>query len=308
MPAGVAVLDRLGLRAAVGGRPLASVRYHGFGMTAESGFAPRADGTVPVVLGQRRWRLDQTLLDVARATPGVRVFGEEAGRGCCDCRRPGVGSAFRVGGELRRGGLTVGGGWPGFARAPLAGVSDRPRPRRHLARRRAHPLIEVCRPGLGQSSACSSRKIGLPPAYNEAGTRRRCPDNAAAARAALPNIAMALGSQRARSRWSALDRRAAAAARLAGRRDAADQTGRARARDPPRARRIRAGRGARRAYAARVDRLSAEQWPVGSRTRFGHRRAAGRDRAARAGRRRPARHSPVSNPRGAGACCARTSG
>src|SRR5204863_2025463 len=67
MPAGVAVLERHGLRAAVGGRPLASVRYHGFGMTAESGFAPRADGTVPVVLGQRRWVLDQTLLNAARA-------------------------------------------------------------------------------------------------------------------------------------------------------------------------------------------------------------------------------------------------
>jgi flavin-dependent dehydrogenase len=35
MPAGVAVLERLGLRSAVGGRPLASVRYHGFGMTDE---------------------------------------------------------------------------------------------------------------------------------------------------------------------------------------------------------------------------------------------------------------------------------
>ena len=48
MPAGVAVLERLGLRAAVGGRPLASVRYHGFGMTAESRLrAARRTGPCP---------------------------------------------------------------------------------------------------------------------------------------------------------------------------------------------------------------------------------------------------------------------
>ena len=106
MPAGVAVLERLGLRAAVGGRPLASVRYHGFGMTAESGFAPRADGTVPVVLGQRRWLLDQTLLDAARATPGVRVFEEAPVEAAAIAGGRVVG--LRVGGELRRGALTVG--------------------------------------------------------------------------------------------------------------------------------------------------------------------------------------------------------
>src|SRR5205085_10130217 len=76
MPAGVAVLERLGLREAVGGRPIASVRYHGFGMTAEAGFPARPGGAAPVALGQRRWRLDQTLLAAARATPGVRVVEE----------------------------------------------------------------------------------------------------------------------------------------------------------------------------------------------------------------------------------------
>ena len=106
MPAGVAVLDRLGLRAAVGGRPLASVRYHGFGMTAESGFPTGADGTAPVALGQRRWVLDETLLAAARATPGVRVFEEAPVEGAAIENGRAVG--LRVGGELRRGGLVVG--------------------------------------------------------------------------------------------------------------------------------------------------------------------------------------------------------
>jgi len=106
MPAGVAVLERHGLRAAVGGRALASVRYHGFDMTAESGFAPRPDGTLPVVLGQRRWVLDQTLLEAARATPGVRVFEESPVEGAAIAGGRVIG--LRVGGEVRRGGLTVG--------------------------------------------------------------------------------------------------------------------------------------------------------------------------------------------------------
>src|SRR6187401_558936 len=76
MPAGVAVLERLGLRDAIGGRRLATVRYHGFGLTAEAGFPVGPDGASPVVLGQRRWVLDQALLTAARATPGVTVFEE----------------------------------------------------------------------------------------------------------------------------------------------------------------------------------------------------------------------------------------
>jgi len=106
MPAGVAVLERLGLRAAVGGRPLASVRYHGFGMTAEAGFPAGAAGATPVVLGQRRWVLDQALLAAARATPGVRVFEEAPVEGAAIENGRAVG--LRVGGELRRGGLVVG--------------------------------------------------------------------------------------------------------------------------------------------------------------------------------------------------------
>ena len=106
MPAGVAVLERHGLRAAVGGRPLASVRYHGFGLTAEAKFPVRADGSAPVVLGQRRWALDQTLLAAARATPGVRVFEEAPVEGAAVESGRAIG--LRVGGDLRRGGLVVG--------------------------------------------------------------------------------------------------------------------------------------------------------------------------------------------------------
>jgi len=102
MPAGVAVLDRLGLRAAVGGRPLVAVRYHGFGLTAESGFA-RAGA---VALAQRRLRLDEALLAEARITPGVRVFEEAPVEGVEIAN--GRASGLRVGGEVRRGALVVG--------------------------------------------------------------------------------------------------------------------------------------------------------------------------------------------------------
>jgi len=106
MPAGVAVLQRLGLRAAVCGRPLATVRYHGFGMTAEAGFPTRPGGEPPVALGQRRWLLDQTLLAAARATTGVRVFEEAPVEGAVVEGGRAIG--LRVGGELRAGGLVVG--------------------------------------------------------------------------------------------------------------------------------------------------------------------------------------------------------
>ena len=101
MPAGVAVLERLGLRDAVGGRPLATVRYHGFGLTAEAAFRRRADGRRRSRSAQRRWLLDQTLLAAARATPGVRVFEEAPVEGAVVEGGRAVG--LRVGGELRRG-------------------------------------------------------------------------------------------------------------------------------------------------------------------------------------------------------------
>ena len=106
MPAGVAVLNRLGLRGAVGGRPLASVRYHGFGLSAQAGFPMGPDGTAPFALAQRRLHLDQALLAAARATPGVRVFDDARVDGAAIAGGRAIG--LHVGGELRRAGLVVG--------------------------------------------------------------------------------------------------------------------------------------------------------------------------------------------------------
>jgi len=107
MPAGVAVLRRLGLLDLAGGRALASVRYHGFGLTAESVFPSSGPGQPrPFVLAQRRLHLDQLLLATARATAGVRVFEQTAVEGVMFQHGRAVG--LRVGGETRRGRLVVG--------------------------------------------------------------------------------------------------------------------------------------------------------------------------------------------------------
>ena len=105
MPAGVAVLERLGLLEAVGGRRLSGVRYTGFGLRAESAF-PDVAGQPVCLLAQRRLRLDQALIEAARATPGVRVFEDAEVEGAAVEGGRAVG--LRVGGELRRAGLVVG--------------------------------------------------------------------------------------------------------------------------------------------------------------------------------------------------------
>ncbi len=105
MPGGVAVLERLGLRAAVGGRALAAVRYHGFGLTATAPFAWPAHPEA-TALAQRRLRLDDVLIGAARATAGVRVFEDAQVEGVAIENGRAVG--LRVGGELRRGALVVG--------------------------------------------------------------------------------------------------------------------------------------------------------------------------------------------------------
>ncbi len=69
MPAGVAVLRRLGLAEATGGAPFYGVRYHFGGQTAEGRF-PGADLSC-VGRGQRRLRLDHVVFQAASATPGV---------------------------------------------------------------------------------------------------------------------------------------------------------------------------------------------------------------------------------------------
>jgi flavin-dependent dehydrogenase len=79
MPAGVGVLERLGLASSVGGLPLTGLRYHGFGVVAETAFPTplrdvRAGGPAAHGLGQRRLVLDDVLFGAARVTPNVRVF------------------------------------------------------------------------------------------------------------------------------------------------------------------------------------------------------------------------------------------
>jgi flavin-dependent dehydrogenase len=105
MPSGVAVLERLGLLPAVGGRRLGGVRYHAFGLRAESAF-PALAGAPATMLAQRRLRLDDALVTAARATPGVRVFEDAPVEGAVVEQGRAIG--LRVGGDLRRGGLVVG--------------------------------------------------------------------------------------------------------------------------------------------------------------------------------------------------------
>jgi 2-polyprenyl-6-methoxyphenol hydroxylase-like FAD-dependent oxidoreductase len=105
MPSGVAVLERLGLLDVVGGQRLDGVRYHGFGLLAESPF-PCVNGAPATLLAQRRLRLDQALIEAARATPGVRVFENAPVEGAAMEQGRAIG--LRVGGEIQRGGLVVG--------------------------------------------------------------------------------------------------------------------------------------------------------------------------------------------------------
>jgi 2-polyprenyl-6-methoxyphenol hydroxylase-like FAD-dependent oxidoreductase len=72
MPAGVGALARLGLLDAVGGVPLAGVRYHAADVDAEARF-PQVEGVPSHGLGQRRLRLDAALFAAARATSGVHA-------------------------------------------------------------------------------------------------------------------------------------------------------------------------------------------------------------------------------------------
>jgi flavin-dependent dehydrogenase len=72
MPAGVAVLGRLGLAGAAGGVPLSGVRYHFRGTIAVGPF-PNSHGAKSLGSAQRRAVLDRVLFDVAAATPGVEA-------------------------------------------------------------------------------------------------------------------------------------------------------------------------------------------------------------------------------------------
>jgi 2-polyprenyl-6-methoxyphenol hydroxylase-like FAD-dependent oxidoreductase len=108
MPSGVRALARLGFSDGCGGQRYWGVRYRGFGVDVVADFPADAGApaTAPFGLGQRRTVLDRALVEVARATPGVRVFedcpvdGLELGWG----RVVGV----RAGERRFRGRLTVG--------------------------------------------------------------------------------------------------------------------------------------------------------------------------------------------------------
>ncbi len=104
MPAGVAVLARLGLLARAGGARFAGIRYRGYGRCLQAPF-PTADGIPALGLAQRRLRLDATLFETARSTAnvaahdGARVEGPLLEGG----RIRGV----RVEGQTRRAALVV---------------------------------------------------------------------------------------------------------------------------------------------------------------------------------------------------------
>ena len=72
MPAGVAVLRRLGLAEAVGGAAFCGIRYHVSRRTAVGRF-PEEDGKPAMGRGQRRKYLDHVLLQEAARTPCVRL-------------------------------------------------------------------------------------------------------------------------------------------------------------------------------------------------------------------------------------------
>jgi 2-polyprenyl-6-methoxyphenol hydroxylase-like FAD-dependent oxidoreductase len=72
MPQGVAVLQRLGLTAAVGGFPFYGVRFHFHAQTSEVG-TPKVIRFRSPGLGQCRRVFDQVLLSAAAATSGVQV-------------------------------------------------------------------------------------------------------------------------------------------------------------------------------------------------------------------------------------------
>ncbi|HVZ72405.1 MAG TPA: NAD(P)/FAD-dependent oxidoreductase [Polyangia bacterium] len=142
MPAGVAVLVRMGVVDAVGGRRLPAVRYHGFGGTAESGF-PAVDGAAPpAMLAQRRLRLDDALVAAARATPGVRVFEDAPVDGAVVEGGRAVG--LRVGGDVRRAALVVGADGLGSRVRRSLGLDGRAR--RGRAGIRAHFRLAAGRP------------------------------------------------------------------------------------------------------------------------------------------------------------------
>ncbi len=105
MPAGVAVLNRLGVGEAVGGAPFYGVRYH-FGKHVTEGRFPKTDGLPVSGRGQRRKHLDEVLFRTAADAPGVIAHtGTHVDGPLCENGRV-VG--LLVDGQPRRAALVVG--------------------------------------------------------------------------------------------------------------------------------------------------------------------------------------------------------
>ena len=104
MPAGVAVLKRLGLADAVGGVPFYGVRYH-FGQHTAEGRFPFLPGLPVFGRGQRRRHLDQVLFHAASRTPGVTAHCGVSVDG--PLLEHGRVNGFVVEGQPRRARLTV---------------------------------------------------------------------------------------------------------------------------------------------------------------------------------------------------------
>ena len=152
MPAGVAVLDRLGLMEAAGGAPFLGVRYH-LGDCIAQGRFPEASGVPVVGRGLRRKHLDHVLFQAAAATPGVSAHtGTRVDAPLCENGRV-VG--LIVEGESRRAQLVVGADGVHSRIRHRLGLDVRPRRKRvglrahfRLAAGQVHPAwvdVYVCR-------------------------------------------------------------------------------------------------------------------------------------------------------------------
>lgn len=105
IPAGVRVLERLGVAEAVGGVPFYGVRYH-FGEKTAEGRFPLSAGMPSAGRGQRRRHLDRILFEVAATTRGVRALTNSAVESLH--RENGRVVGVWAGGKLHRATLVVG--------------------------------------------------------------------------------------------------------------------------------------------------------------------------------------------------------
>jgi 2-polyprenyl-6-methoxyphenol hydroxylase-like FAD-dependent oxidoreductase len=104
MPAGAAVLDRLGVPGTLQGARFRGIRYHGFGHCLTGQF-PDADGTPSWGRAIRRLHLDAALFAAAAGTPGVTAF--EGARIDDPVIEAGRVRGVAVGGQVRRARLVV---------------------------------------------------------------------------------------------------------------------------------------------------------------------------------------------------------